>query len=231
MVSLINNIGQIFAEKGEYDRAMQFYRKTLAIQEKTLGHKHPSLARTLHHIGVVFYEQRKTDKALEYIGKSQALRAEVLGPDHPKVADSLHTIANLLQLQGKYQEALKYHRRALAIWEKAFGRDHADVAWPLSDIGIIFLEQNMPKKALESLERVARLCEKKCDIEPYGRALFGLARALVSTGGDKARAIEMAKRALNVFGKTPKAFKKDLEKVDSWLKKYDKGRDISTAKR
>ena len=42
----------------------------------------------------------------------------------------------------------------------------------------------------------------------------------MATGGDKERAIKLAKQAREIFGKTPKAFKKELEEVNTWLQKH-----------
>ena len=52
----------------------------------------------------------------------------------------------------------------------------------------------------------------------HGQGLFGLARALVATGGDKKRAIELAKQSRELFANTPQPFKKELEEVNTWLK-------------
>ena len=174
-------------------------------------------------------------ESLEYFQKALAIREKVLEPDHPLVASVLDSIGNVLRIQNQYQKALECYRRALTIKEKAIGSEHPEVAESLGGIGRVFLDQGMLQQALETLGKVVRLCQKKpCDPNPYEHGLFGLARALLTTGGEKERALKLAKQAREIMRKTPKAFKKKLEEVDGWLKKHDvkrNDREIPTAKR
>lgn len=55
----------------------------------------------------------------------------------------------------------------------------------------------------------------------HGLSLFSLARALVLMGDDQKRAIGLAMRAGEVFMKSSKAFKKEIEDVDAWLQKFN----------
>ncbi len=54
---------------------MEFYEKCLAIQLKTLGSEHPSVATTYNNIGSVMDNQGEYEKALEYYEKSLELES------------------------------------------------------------------------------------------------------------------------------------------------------------
>ena len=53
MASTYNNIGLVHHNKGEYDKALEHYKKALAIDLKQLGPEHPDLASTYGNIGNV----------------------------------------------------------------------------------------------------------------------------------------------------------------------------------
>lgn len=119
---------------------------------------------------------------------------------------------------GQYQKALEYFQSSLEIKNKTLGPAHPSIAGSLGGIGSVFLEQGQPEKAIGMLERVVALCENKpCEPEPYGRALYNLGGALVATNTDQMQAVALVKQAKKVFETTPKAFQKELQKIDKRL--------------
>ena len=220
---LLDNMGILFWREGSFDKALEYHLKSVTILKKALGPEHPFVSSPLNNLGGVFSSQGNYEKALEYYRYSLAIKEKTLGPEHPEVALPLHNVGSAFLQQGKLGKALECYRRALANWEKTLGSEHPLIAHPLSEIGSILVEQCQAKRALEFLERAMRICQNEtCDPEPHGRILFALVRALVATGGDKQRAIKLAKQAQELFGKTPKAFKKELEEVSDWLEKHGK---------
>ena len=182
----LNNIGVMFWNMGNYDKALEYYRKSLVIREKTLGPEHPLVATTLSNIGLVYWKMSNYKQALKHYRRSLIIRETALGPKHPLIATTLSNMGLTFSSQGKYDKAHDYLNRSLAIRSEALGTDHPIVTWSLSGIGNVYIDQGMPKRALSPLEKVAALCGKiTCDPDPYGRGLFGLARALIATSGDK----------------------------------------------
>ena len=220
----LNNIGLVYWNRGEYNQTLAYHQQALAIKEKALGPEHPGVALSLNNLGGVFQKQGKYKKALEYYQKALAIKEKALGKGHLGVALTLNNIGGVFQERGHYNRALDHYRRAMAILEKSTGPDHPYVAWIMCDMGRGLLDKGKPELALEPLERVVKLCQtSQCESEPNGRGLFSLARALLATKGDQQRAVELARQALVLFGKTPKAFKRELEEVDTWLNEHDHG--------
>ena len=73
MASTYNNIGLVHHNKGEYDKALEHYKKALAIDLKQLGPEHSDLASTYGNIGNVHNENAEYDKAQEYYQKALAI--------------------------------------------------------------------------------------------------------------------------------------------------------------
>ena len=47
-------MGLTYKSKGEYDKALEYYAKALAIQLATLGENHPSTATTYGNMGSTY---------------------------------------------------------------------------------------------------------------------------------------------------------------------------------
>ena len=86
------------------------------------------------------------------------------------------------------------------------------------------MEAGQPARALPELEGAVE------DIEAFGGetlffypdAHFHLAQALVQTGGDRQRAVELAKRAANEYAELGPGKADDKAAVEAWLEKHDK---------
>ena len=60
-----NQFGTVHLGKGEYDKALGFYRKALAIDIKLWGPNDLSMAESYHNMGAVYSNMGEYDKALE----------------------------------------------------------------------------------------------------------------------------------------------------------------------
>ena len=89
---LFHNIGSVYFGLAKYDNALKYYRKALAIDEKTLGPEDLGLAMSLNNMGAVFFAKGQYEKALDFHLKVLRIREKVLGSDHPEVAQSLHNL-------------------------------------------------------------------------------------------------------------------------------------------
>ena len=69
MATTYNNMALVYDNKGEYDRALEYYEKCIDIQTAVLGEKHPDLARTFNNMAVVYNKKGEYNRALEHYGK------------------------------------------------------------------------------------------------------------------------------------------------------------------
>ena len=98
-------------------------------------------------------------------------------------------------------------------------------------IGIVFIDQGKPSLAMEKLERAIAICEKQdCNPEALKSGYFGLARALLASGGDRARAIRLSQKARDLYSQTPNVSNQELEEVTAWLAKHSREKGLSLAK-
>jgi predicted ATPase len=71
----INNYGIVLWFSGEYDDALEHYKRSLRIREK-IGDK-KGIANSLHNIGVMHYWRENYDKAIKYVEKSIEISKEI----------------------------------------------------------------------------------------------------------------------------------------------------------
>ena len=104
---LLYQLGKCEDKFANYDKALEYFEKSLAIDLKTLGDEHPIVATSYNNIGMVWKRKGEYDKALEYYEKCLAIRLKTLGAEHPSVATSYNNIGVVWNLERKYDKALE----------------------------------------------------------------------------------------------------------------------------
>ena len=80
---LNNQLGLALDNAGQYDKALEYYQKDLAILLKQLGPDHPDVANSYHNIAFLYKDKKDLPKAKEYWRKAHAILLKKLGPNHP----------------------------------------------------------------------------------------------------------------------------------------------------
>lgn len=118
MASTYNNIGVVWDNKGDYDKALEYYQQSLDIELKTLGEWHPDVVTSYNNMGLVWQNKGEYDKALEYYQKSLDIFLRTLGVEHPDVAISYSRIGGLWKLKGEYEIAIETFQKGFKILKK-----------------------------------------------------------------------------------------------------------------
>lgn len=193
-------IGSLLSEMGEYEKALEYLQKNLAIRQKVSGEAHPDVARTYKTIGCAYRAKGEYDKALEYGKRSLAIRQKVSGEEHPDVAASLNMIGVVFCEKGEHTKVLEHLDKALAIRLKVYGEEHPRVADSYSNIGVFFLEQGEYEKALEYGEKSLNI-----RLKIFGEEHPDIACSYENIGevyrdrGEYEKALEYHQKALAIF--------------------------------
>jgi CHAT domain-containing protein/tetratricopeptide (TPR) repeat protein len=135
-------------------------RRALAIDEKSFGPEHPSVARDLNNLAALLNEANRRAEAEPLYRRALAIDERSYGPEHPKVASRLGNLAELLKDTGRRAEAEPLMRRALAISEKAYGPEHPDVAIRLNNLASLLRLTNRLAEAEPLMRRALASGEK-----------------------------------------------------------------------
>jgi tetratricopeptide (TPR) repeat protein len=155
--------------KGDNDNALDYFQKSLNILLKTLGEKHPDVARTYYNIASVCLNKDEYDKALDYFQKNLDIRLKTLGENHPDVAITYYKIASVCVIKDEYDNALDYFQKSLNILLKTFGEEYLDVANLYYYIGFCY-------QFLEAYEFAVDAFKNAFNINKKGISLFNIAQ-------------------------------------------------------
>ena len=194
-----NNIGLVYKNQGDYDKALECYFKALEIWEKVLGKEHPDTSISYNNIGAVYDSQGDYAKALEYYFKALEIREKVLGKEHPDTATLYNNIGLVYYNQGDYDKALEYHFKALEIREKVLGKEHPDTATTFNNIGLVYDNQGDYAKALKYYSKDMEICEKVLGKEhPDTASSYNNIGGVYDSLGDYDKALEYYFNALEI---------------------------------
>ncbi|HMM88021.1 toll/interleukin-1 receptor domain-containing protein [Bradyrhizobium sp.] len=176
----LNRIGDIFADRGDLQGALQRYQDAMLISRElakidrgpqrqiTLAVRHSRLGTVLTRLG-------RLDEALVQFQTAQEIRARLVAMDSTEttyadyLASSYSDLGNVLKAQSKLNDAVEQYQKALTIREYLVGRDSSNRIWQTSLLGVQEAHASVLKadgklteaiqqyrKALASAENLAR---------------------------------------------------------------------------
>jgi tetratricopeptide (TPR) repeat protein len=83
------------ARRGKIAEAEPYFRRTLDIQERTMGRDHPDVTRTYTNLANVYMLQKRFAEAEPLYARALEIRRRTLGPRHGSVAETLDGLAML----------------------------------------------------------------------------------------------------------------------------------------
>ena len=100
------NIGNTWGNKGEYDKALEYYEKCLTIRLKTLGGEHPDVASSYNNIGKCYDALNNKELALDYFIQSAEIRKSdpEAGINDAVTLDSVQNVLRNAKELGKENE-------------------------------------------------------------------------------------------------------------------------------
>ena len=189
-----NNIGVVYINRGDYDKALEYFKQALEIREKSIGK-----ADSYNNIGIVYNNRGNYDKALEYLKQALDIYEKVLGKEHPDTAASYGNIGTIYANRGDYEKAVEYYKLAVDIYEKVLGKEHPDTAISYNNIGVLYMNRGDYDKALEYYKLALDIREKVLGKEHPDTAIsYNNIGVLYMNRGDYDKALEYYKLALDI---------------------------------
>ena len=197
--NLCSKWGHVYYSKGDYDRALEYHEKSLAIELKVHGGEHPDVAISYNYIGIIWRSKGEYDRALEFYEKSLAIKLKVHGGEHPSVASSYNNIGIIWKRKGDCDRALEYQEKSLAIRLKVHGGEHPDVAISYNYIGIIWKSKGEYDRALEYHEKsLAIFLKVYGEVHPFVATSYRKFGNIWKSKGDYDRALEFFEKHLAI---------------------------------
>ena len=81
-------MANVYYSQGHYERALEYYQKSLDIKIKVVGHDHVSVATSKYNIADLKEAQGELEEARSLFLECEQIYANVLGVDHEETLDA-----------------------------------------------------------------------------------------------------------------------------------------------
>jgi len=191
--------GVSYYKKGNYDKALEAFNKSLKIKLATIGENSPDTATSYNNIGVAWISKGEYDKAIEFHKKALKIRLATIGENNPATATSYNNIGEVWRSKGEYDKAIKFHKKALKIRLATIGENNPATATSYNNIGLAWSSKGEYDKAIEFHKkalkiRLATIGENSPDT---ATSYNNIGVAWISKG-EYDKAIEFHKKALKI---------------------------------
>mgnify|MGYP000226895665 CR=1 FL=1 len=161
----LNVIGQVEANRGNINKAMDLYKEGLKLQEEV--NDDAGIAASLNSIGFLYNDLGDIPKALECYHKSLRIGEKL--NDKGVISTLLNNIGLIYQSQYEGPKALEYFTKCLKICEEI--KDDDGIKTALLNIGGVYYDLNDIPKALEYYYKSSEICKAINDMDGVAAVL------------------------------------------------------------
>lgn len=233
------NIGNIYSELSLYDKALEYYNRSLQIR-KGFGNVY-ELSIIYNSIGSVQRQLGNYDQAL--ISKEKGLVFSKKAGTPIQTAGILNGIGLLYKNLGEYKKALGYYQQSLAIRKETAGP--SDIATTTNNLGQLYWAMDQKEKAGTYYQRALKLNRQvgnpydiysslnamlrfTIDAEDYDQATEYVNQ--LQALGDSTDSYKMLQKASSYLGRIDRNQNKDSSALQRFKKAYSYSRYLPSAK-
>jgi tetratricopeptide (TPR) repeat protein len=196
----VNDIGTVYQQLGQYQKALEYYEQVLAInidvgQSYWIGAVFTDIGGTvLTNLGSVCRNIGQYQKALEYHEQALFIYREI--DDKHGIEVNLSNIGNVYRDLGQYQKALEYYKQTLAILNKTDNRHIVGAV--LTSIGVVYHDLVLHQKALEYQQKALTIYREIIDKHGIGNNFANIGN-VYNDLGQYQKALESQDKALVIY--------------------------------
>lgn len=155
----LNNYGNIWENKSDYDKAMSYYRQSLQVYTE-LGNSEGK-ASTMHNIAVIYYYKGEYDLSVSY--NLEALRInERLGRKN-KIGDGYTNVGNTYLAKGDLPKAENYYNKALEVYQEI--SSEGGIALSYANLSVIAIHHIQYERSIEYCKKAEPIFTKLGDLQ------------------------------------------------------------------
>ena len=138
----MGSLGNIFLSKGDYNKALDYYLKSMRINEEISNFDHLSV--NLSNIGLIYSDLGDYGKALDYYRRAIKITRQT--GNRAQEANCLTNMGLVYREQENYPLALEYYFNSLAIDielnnKRGLGDEYGNIGLVYSDLGNLMQER------------------------------------------------------------------------------------------
>jgi|GEM_PF-3047265 len=150
------NIGNCYAEKGSFQRAIGFHLKSLKIRLDIYGKIHYETASSYNNLGTCYNKINNQQKALNYYTESLNIFSQIFERSHRDIGGSFMNIGLIHEELKNHNKAIFYYKKGLEIQLKSVGEKYSQIALLYSHLGRLYFKtyriENAIKEYIRSID-------------------------------------------------------------------------------
>ncbi|MBC8754058.1 CHAT domain-containing protein [Kordia sp. YSTF-M3] len=128
------NIGIVYEDLGDYDKAIEFYNKAAKYDLSDRGEEIGFLSDIYVALTNTYFSKNDLEKAEEYAEKALQIAIRRYGENSPNTSFAYIAYSNIFELKGDYKKSIEYVKKALEIRRNTYGANHRWTAESLLSI-------------------------------------------------------------------------------------------------
>ena len=154
---LLNNLGSIHGQRGDYARACELLEQALSVKQEIFGPTHIDVGVAWFNLGNALKGDARPQEARHAFEQARTIMLDTVGGSHHFVASAEIGLGHLSVEAHRLAEAAEHHQRALKIREGAFGPDDLSVGKSLEYLGKVRMKQRRWRDAAKRLTRALKI--------------------------------------------------------------------------
>jgi|JI10StandDraft_1071094.scaffolds.fasta_scaffold02368_2 tetratricopeptide (TPR) repeat protein len=196
---VINHLGLMFLEAGQFDNALQRFDFSLKVRIKFLGDNDSEVGISYSNIGEAYRYKGEYDKAIGYYEKSLTILVKTFNETHQYVATVYNNQGLAYDSKGDYEKAIASLEKSLSIRLKILAQDHPDIAISYNSLGETYRSKGDYNKAIDYHEKSLAIRSKKfSDTDPRIAISYNNLGIVYFLKGECNKAIEYSEKALDI---------------------------------
>ncbi|MDZ7740602.1 MAG: CHAT domain-containing protein [Bacteroidota bacterium] len=147
------NIGIIAASKGDFEKALNLFTKSLNFFLGILDPNSEYLARIYVNLGRLNFQFSKYQESLKYFDKAEEIYFNNNQSDTYPVGVIFVNKGNLFLRKGNLDKALEYYKKGIQIYRQKLNSGHPYISTVLNNLGAVQADMRHYEEALEYYEQ------------------------------------------------------------------------------
>lgn len=159
IAATLNNIGMIYDEQGDYDKAIEHYTNAIDNFQLITGRKKPDyqvLVASYHNLGVLFFGTGNNEKALEYFNKSLNFTDETKFLRERAYAFS--NIGHIYLEEQDTEKSAEYFSKSFEISKKI--KDENGIIDALNNFSFLYIKKKNFSRAISYATEALEMAQK-----------------------------------------------------------------------
>lgn len=158
-----NNIALVYGAMADFESALTYLQRAVAIDEQLLERDHPNLAISYANLGLAYRNVGKLNEALNYLEKAISIQENSQEINLPALAISYSNIGYVYLDLLKHEKGISYFKKSIAIKQEVMGADHPSLATTYGNLAMAYREKNDFESAIEFLNKSLAIQKKQLD--------------------------------------------------------------------